>query len=505
MRTNILNFVVIGLLGGCFLTSCYRDKGNYSYKALNEISFDMPDDVSAQQGEVLHIEPKMTFALENNEENLSYEWVISVPSTEDSVNVVLSTERNFAEPINYSSGNTYPFRLFVTDNNTGVTYVKKMNLLVRTHFSPGYFVVEQYDDHSDFSFYNTELDTVIYDAFSTMNPDIVLPPTMTDMYSIDYNGYTVNAGDVSIRYEAGNMTMLFGEDWGYVIDFRSAQVSSSIDQMFSTKPDVIRPQALISEQSGKFFLINDGRVYRMQLAEGQTLFGEQMLASDGKDYGCSPLVGKGFEYRGMANGVLFFDELNRRFYSIYQATGLTFTDVGVSYVDEVSGDTILKMKDVPDDWELTGLAQGGMMNSYYWLMFDSDDAFRVVQYGIASSYGNPVNVVDETQCPGMRECRVFASPYGRNQVYYANGNEIRLYDVAANTSRVVYTFPAGEEVVSIIFPVATNGSNMTVATNNGESGTLYTFSMSGTGDLQTSEPTKKVTGFGKIKKIVYKN
>ena len=509
MKQKILNCCILGVLGGLLLTSCYRDKGNYSYKALNEISFDMPDDVSAQQGEVLYIEPKMTFALENNEENLSYEWVISVPSAEDSVNVVLSTERNFAEPIDYSAGNTYPFRLFVTDNNTGVTYVKKMNLLVRTHFSPGYFVVEQYADHSDFSFYNTELDTVIYDAFSTMNPDIVLPPSVTDMYSIDYNAYTVSAGDVSTRYEAGNMTMLFGEDWGYSIDFRSGKVSASVEQMFSTRPDVIKPQVLASEQSPNFFLMNDGVVYRMQFGNGQTLFGDAMMTPSGDDnYHCAPFIGKGFNYRGVM-GVLFFDELNRQFYTMNPSTGLTFSETGKVYTEDivedgevVGKDTLFNMKAVEEGWVLKALPLGGSVNATYFMIWDCGDALRVIQYYIPGG-NDRVNVVDETQCPGMRESLTYAAPNGRNQVYYGNGNEIRLYDVAANSSRVVYTFPAGEEVVSILFPT-TSGMDMTVATNNGGSGTLYTFSMSGTGDLQTSEPTKKVTGFGKIKKIVYK-
>ena len=509
MRTTVLNLVVIGLLGGCFLISCYRDKGNYSYKALNEISFDMPDDISAQQGEVLYIEPKMTFSLENNEEDLSYEWVISVPSAEDSVNVVLSTERNFAEPIDYSAGNTYPFRFFVTDNNTGVTYVKKMNLLVRTHFSPGYFVVEQYDDHSDFSFYNTELDTVIYNAFSTMNPDIVVPPTVTDMYSIDYNGYTVNAGDVSTRYEAGNMTMLFGEDWGYLIDFRSGKVSASIDQMFYTRPDVIKPQVLASEQSPNFFLMNNGLVYRMQLGK-QTLFGDVMMTPSGDDnYYCAPFIGKGFNYRGVM-GVLFFDELNRQFYTMNPSTGLTFSETGKVYTEDivengevVGKDTLFSMRDVPEDWKLKALPLGGSANATYFMIYDCEDALRIIQYYIPG--GNDlVNVVDETRCPGMRESLTYVAPNGRNQVYYANANEIRLYDVAANNSRVVYSFIEGEEVVSILFPT-TSGLDMTVATNKGSEGTLYTFTLAATGDLKNPEPTKKVTGFGKIKKIVYKN
>lgn len=67
---NWFRYSLIGMLGVLLLASCYRDKGNYSYRDLNEISIDLPDVVSVQQGMVLEVSPKLSFALEENEEKL---------------------------------------------------------------------------------------------------------------------------------------------------------------------------------------------------------------------------------------------------------------------------------------------------------------------------------------------------------------------------------------------------------------------------------------------------
>lgn len=511
MKNRIFEYSFLGLLGVLLLVSCYRDKGNYSYKELNEISIDLPDVVSVQQGMVLEISPKLNFALEENEENLSYEWVVSIPSTTDSVNVVLSTDRNFSERIDYVSGNSYPFSLKVTDGNTGVTYRKGMSLQVRTDYQPGYFVVEQMGDHGDISFYNTLTETAYYNIFSKVNPEITLKANITDMFSIDYSGYTLSLGDEKIKVVAGNLSMVFGEDWGYVIDYRSCRMISDIEQIFATKPDAIRPQYLAMDATPNFFLMNDGKVHRMYQSEGQTLFGEEFVTSDGLVADCAPFIGPGFNYRGVM-GVMFFDQENHRLYG-ENMRSLIFSNNSSKYIvqekndkgEVIQSDTVLNGAKINEDWEMIGMPQGGMMGASYFMIFKAPENVYVAHYSIPSGgFANgPLNLVDAEKCPGMENSPVFVSPKGRNQVYYANGNEIRLYDVYANDSRVIYTFPSGEEIASILLPTS-DGLTMAVATNNGTQGTLYTFTLVNTGDLKDLQPTAHVTGFGKIKKIVYK-
>lgn len=499
---NLFKYSFIGILGVLLLASCYRDKGNYSYRDLNEISIDLPDLVSVQQGMILDVSPGLNFALEDSEDNLSYEWVISIPTSTDSVKVVLSTERNFSERIDYSSGNSYPFSFKVTDKNTGVTYRKGMSLQVKTDYQPGYFIVEQYHDRGDISFYNTETKAVYHNLFSEVNPDIALKPNVTDLFSVDYNGYSVSIDPDTYKFAAGNLTMLFGEDWGYVIDYRSCRVISGVEQMFSTTPAVIRPQFLGMDASPNFFLMNDGKIHRMYQSQGQTLFGDAFVTADGLDYDCAPVIGLGFYYRGMVSGVLFYDELNHRFYG-ENYKSMIFNHVQSRYV--VDKDTLIDAGKIDEDWELIGMAQGGMMNTSYFVVFKDPDNVYVAHYAITGGgfSSGPFGVAKEENCPGMRDSPVFVAPTGRSQVYYANGNEIRLYDIYANTSRAIHTFPVGENVTSIVFPT-TDGLKLAAATYDGAKGSIYTFDLVNTGDLKDPTPTASETGFGYIKKMVYK-
>ncbi|WP_292270652.1 PKD-like family lipoprotein [Butyricimonas sp.] len=509
---NVIRYGFVGILGILLFASCYRDKGNYSYKDLNEISIELPEEVSVRQGMVLNVSPEITFALEDVEENLSYEWVVSIPTTADSVNVVLSTEKEFSKQIDYTAGNTYPFSFKVTDNNTGVTYRKGMKLRVITNYQPGYFVIEQNDDHGDISFYNTETNSAYYNVFSDENPGMTLKSNVTDFFSIDFKGYSLKTGDESVNVAAGNLSMLFGEDWGYVIDYRTMRVISDIEQVFGTRPEVIRPQYLAMEQSPNFMLINDGKMYRMYQNEGQNLFGEAFVSPDGLDYELGPFVGTGFNYRGL-HGVLFFDRLNHRFYTISPAASLIFSSNESKYIVQekdgegnvISADTIVDAAKINENWELIGMPQGGMSNTYYYMVFKAPDNVYTIPYNIPSGgfAAGPLNVATEEVAPGMGNSPVFVAPTGRSQVYYANGNEIRLYDMFAGTSKAIYTFPEGEDVVSIVLPT-TDGLNLTAATYNGSKGALYAFTLVNTGDLKDAEPKLLATDFGKIKKIVYK-
>lgn len=144
------------------------------------------------------------------------------------------------------------------------------------------------------------------------------------------------------------------------------------------------------------------------------------------------------------------------------------------------------------------------MNLYYFMVFkDPTDVHVALYYAPSGFRSGPVKVATEESCPGMRNSSIFVAPYGRTQLYYANGNEIRLYDIYGNTSRVIYSFPDGEDITSMVFHEK-DGFKLVVATYNGSRGALYTFELLNTGNLKNSTPIYSETGFGYIKKIVQK-
>jgi hypothetical protein len=87
-------------------------------------------------------------------------------------------------------------------------------------------------------------------------------------------------------------------------------------------------------------------------------------------------------------------------------------------------------------------------------------------------------------------------------MYYASGNQLWVYDMAANQSRVVYSFASGEVVTALQMR---NGV-ITVATYSGGvgGGTVYDLPISGTGDIVGNAYLQKNGGFGKIISLVFK-
>lgn len=491
-------YSLIGILIALFFASCYRDKGNYSYKDLNELTINLPEVVSVQQGMVVNVTPELEFALGDEEGDLSYEWVITTSTGRDSIYVVLSTERKLEKRIDYAAGNSYPLNFKVTDNNTGVTYRKETKLRVLTEFQPGYFLLEEKEGRGDISFYNTERDSAYYDIFSKANPDIVLKPNVNNLFSLDYNGYQIQIGDEIQNVAAGNLSVVFGEDWGYVIDYRSLRVISGVEQLFADKPEVIRPQVLA--KSPNFYFMNDGKIYRMYQTQGQTSFGLAYITPDGGDYDCS------FFGTGANNGwgVVCFDCLNHCLYELTD-NNINLNYAYWPYVDATTGDTIINPAKMNENWDLMAMAHGGMNNGAYFMIFKDSDPERihVVKYD-ANGQGfrrGPIATVGDDEYLRMMSSTDFLLPYRREQLYYTHDNEIRLYNITSNSSQVIHAFPAGEEVTTMVFHDK-DGSKLAVATHDGNEGRLYTFDVADTGYFKSATPIVSEKGFGYIKKIV---
>jgi hypothetical protein len=88
------------------------------------------------------------------------------------------------------------------------------------------------------------------------------------------------------------------------------------------------------------------------------------------------------------------------------------------------------------------------------------------------------------------------------QMYYAADDKLYVYDMAANQSRMIYQFPAGEVVTAMQM----QNNTITVATYNGSAGdgTVYDLPISSTGDISGNAYTRKNGGFEKIITLTYK-
>ena len=135
------------LLAICCFVSCYKDKGNYTYHDVNEVTFQNFDSAKgyvAYVGETFQVMPTVKGSLLNEEAAYSYEWSYEDVSKKP---VVISGERNLNFRINMLPG-LYTLIYKVTDKATGVQYPIRAPLQVSTDIYEGFLVLNNVNGKS---------------------------------------------------------------------------------------------------------------------------------------------------------------------------------------------------------------------------------------------------------------------------------------------------------------------------------------------------------------------
>ncbi|WEK34931.1 MAG: PKD-like family lipoprotein [Candidatus Pseudobacter hemicellulosilyticus] len=473
--------------GALLLSACFKDKGNYSYTTLNDVLISMPDTLLVKQGAQLEVNPVVSQLLNKEEDRLTYEWVVTVPgrTASDSTLEILATTRDLKVEINYQSGRYYPLNLKITDNASGIVYRKQSLMRVTTDFEPGYLLLENDGLTADLSFVNTGRDEILRQVFSTANPGITLPVSAHHVYVCDYPLYTASVGSTSWTNAPGTITAVFGSEEGYILDYRTMRVATPYSLFFTTPPAVVAPGhfQMDSEQPPVFLSINNGQLHRIYFARGQALLGDAYLAPDDKGYFLAP------HCANTSSVSLYYDQRNKRFLTenylnLYLAPVVKGGSSGFDPAN-VSG-------------QLLGMGLGKDWGDFYAVFKDEtgDDC-----YFYTFSFTNALKVDKISSSPGFANSPAILFSTLRDQVYYADGNKLYLYDIAANFSRVLYEFPAGENTSALMLQ---DGNTLVAATWDGAEGRLYKLGLDASGSVIGGAYQKKYTGFGKIIHLKYK-
>lgn len=151
---KLLICILAGTLVGA--ASCYKDKGNYSYHEINEVTFSQIDTTNGYAifiGDSLKISPKLNSSLPDGPQDYTYEWSFFDMMKGDKV---LSREKDLKIKINEAPG-TYSLQYRVIDKSNGRLFHVRTNIMVRTTVYEGYLVLNNVNGKS-------RLDMLSYDA-----------------------------------------------------------------------------------------------------------------------------------------------------------------------------------------------------------------------------------------------------------------------------------------------------------------------------------------------------
>ena len=126
---------LIGLLGIFLFESCYDDKANYSYRAINDTVLRMYSFV-----DTLRVFPEISTTVNHDPDNYEYEWVAVGGDPTIGGQYTLGKEKDLVYPITLPS-QSYSVYFKIQDKSTGLTTISSLSLQLSTLFSRGWLVL----------------------------------------------------------------------------------------------------------------------------------------------------------------------------------------------------------------------------------------------------------------------------------------------------------------------------------------------------------------------------
>lgn len=142
---------ILGLVSMTLVQSCYDDKGNYDYHAVNDMKVEIPEAkirMPKENPATVTLTPELTQTLAENEDNLTFEWKKLKPDakigsmrladyTDYSTGKICQVE---VEPNNPES---IGMMLIVTDKATGQKWYQLGKVAVVKPLNPAWFVLQE--------------------------------------------------------------------------------------------------------------------------------------------------------------------------------------------------------------------------------------------------------------------------------------------------------------------------------------------------------------------------
>ncbi|WP_205511275.1 PKD-like family lipoprotein [Longitalea arenae] len=471
--------IIICTLAALVLASCYKDKGNYDYRQINEVILKTDRETI---NVILPDSLKVNLTIEQTQPNpagFSFEWVLYLSGGTPLQRRVLDTTQNLKARITELPG-TYYLMVYARDRNTGVEFQKRLNVSVLTPYSEGWMVVEENNGACDISMISP-VDTIFRNIYSTTNSGEKLPAGTFRIPEIKtYNGdqkiYIISPADmIQVTYA----------------DFRKL---STFNEFF-WEPPVPKPQEYFVN-SFDDMMLNDGKIHSRSLNAPAGL-NKLNLPPSGNHY-IAP-----YELYTSSTGYVVFDTVSQSFLKLNTSSS------SLTPFPTPAGTRLFYLNNIGK--KLLYAELNANPKCYAYFKNNNDDS--LFAYGFNPSVTNPdLDKTEILNSPGLLSAKLFVGSRFLPHLYYVNGHQIYKLDIPAKTAAPIYTFAAGTEIRAMKMyrnlKTTTDPNNnklIAVATHENGEGKVYYFPISATGNFTNNTYSKVFTGFNKINEITFKS
>jgi hypothetical protein len=462
------------------LNSCYKDKGNYTYSDINQITIKTSAD---NYNVVLPDSLKIDLLLEQtipDAAGLSFQWVLFPQTSAPLTRRTLDTTQNLRAKITEEPG-SYLLDVFVKDRKTGVEFQKRFGISIFSAFSEGWVVLEEKSNGCDLSMI-TPADVVFRNIYSDANKGQLLPAGTFRLPDIKTNRnvqsvYIISPNDVT------------------QVHFSNFLKIAGFNDFFWQAPTPAAPQHYFLNGDDEMML-NNGKPHTRSLIT--TGVNKLTLSPEGNYY-MAP-----YEIYTSSSNYVLFDTIARKFFKINMSS---VTLIPFAAWDGVSA---FDVNNIDKRFIYAEQNTGAQFNAIF-KHLNNDSLYA---YVINPTLAQPgVNKYEGLTAPGLASAKLFVMSKALPHLYYASGNQVYKLDLPAKTATPIYTFPAGTEIRAMKMYLnrktssdANNNKLIGIATwENGTEGKVYYFPIAATGNFTGNTYSKVYSGFGKINDITFKS
>lgn len=540
-------YIFIIAFYACLLSSCYDDKGNYDYRQMNDIEIKIPLETNEySMGDILKIEPELSFSLNSNSDNLAYSWSLNRRE--------ISTDRNLNWIVD-EEGKLMDLRLTVTNVDTGVSYFGSGSITVTSPYvKNGWVILSEKDGISMLTYLKPTTKKVegkdgkeeeVYDCIVTK-----------DVYGISNGGASLSGKPISISQ---HFVSFWPEDkpedvtsWLWLVQQGgqgNVDISGSTYQMEGTLPTMFinggypsnfEPKRVYDMLYLTMAIGTNGLVYTRvkdsyKLFNNSYFLDEMPLSYDQQPVDGTMLVrAPRFCEQG---GTLLYDKNSQRYFHLCDYSTEVYSPSG-NYIKKSSGRLIIptvtnkSIYDSNPDW-----GRLDDMSGYNVLYLDTykDDSWSGLNYKsliekngriyfqdfTVSSYwgGNSIDAEFGSQTEVTAELSsiintdskyaLFYSPADRPYLLITRGNTLYFYYFKGSAGNRVYKYHEFDApITSIDVDNTYNYGRAGIGLENGE---FYVLDFSDTviGEIMNTGDSKdkvsfKLDGLGRIVESIFK-
>jgi hypothetical protein len=442
---KIYNNIILGFLI-LLLFSCYKDKSNTTFKALDAFSIDgVKSNYTTSfiaYRDTLKIEP--IIISEKKDRTFEYFWV-SYTNNEESLDTI-GREKNLTYPLNVEP-RTYHLVFSVKDTKTGNFAFKHIEFLVETSTSSGWYILK---DKGGF----TSLDLFSENGILKDMGRPLAGNAGQIYYTTDFNYFDPKTEKRDkhticiIPMSSNDMAVIRLSDFKELDKF---------NELFYSVPPTIKPTFWFEgNQNG--YLVNNNKAHWIDRNDwwNPGKFGESLEWTGNDKYSLSryfiyPIVG--FNY-----SILVFDEEQSTFLYLYKNKMLSYKDEGYTYPYKNLNSDLLYMGYKKGNSGNIGIAilkvrSGPHKDRIILTRLDMVAASYLYDWwnNIYAGGINPVSKMDTLSTTlNVANAELYTISKQADFLYYTKDNKIGYYDFLNEKEHDnIYSLPSGEKITYI--------------------------------------------------------